>query len=164
MKHYCEQEGKRHRQFDSCSRKRGETCTNETRGKQGAATMYTQQHESMRLVGRQDHGFVPKTKNARSYYQAGVSRRRSRKPVPAKHRQWGVRARPDSWTVTQSKRDEMVKREATITAGVLRPRYLRTYARPAPVNRAKGARLGLDRSQRFDEGNVEDEGAKTERW
>ena len=33
------------------------------------------------------------------------------------------------------------KREATITAGALCPRYLRTYARPAPVNRAKRARL-----------------------
>ena len=48
-----------------------------------------------------------------------------------------------------------VKREATITAGVLRPRYLRTYARPAPVNRAKRARLRLDRSQRFDKEDTE---------
>ena len=70
-------------------------------------------------------------------------------PVPAKHRQWGVRARPNSWTVTQCGRDEKVKREATITAGVLHPRYLKTYARPAPVNRATGATLRLDRSQRL---------------
>ena len=53
---------------------------------------------------------------------------------------------------------EGVKREATITAGVLRPRYLRTYARPAPVNRAKEARLRLDRGHGFDEkeGNHEE--------
>ena len=38
------------------------------------------------------------------------------------------------------------------TRRVLRPRYLRTYARPAPVNRAKEARLRLDRNHRFDEG------------
>ena len=48
-----------------------------------------------------------------------------------------------------------VKREATITAGVLRPRYLRTYARLAPVNRAKGARLRLDRGPGFDEEDVD---------
>ena len=71
-------------------------------------------------------------------------------PVPAKHRHQGVRARLDSWTVTQSQGNEKVKRGATITAGVLRPRYLKTYARPAPVDRAKGARLRLDRGRRFD--------------
>ena len=59
---------------------------------------------------------------------------------------------------TKRKKGE-VKREATITAGVLRPRYLRTYARPAPVNRAKRARLRLDRGQRFDkEENEYDDG------
>ena len=53
-----------------------------------------------------------------------------------------------------------VKREATITAGVLRPRYLRTYARPAPVNRAKEARLRLDRGHGFGEEDCNHENEK----
>ena len=77
--------------------------------------------------------------------------RRSSKPVPTKHRQEESNrdSQLDRNTMQETRK---VKREVTITAGVLRPRYLRTYARPAPVNRAKEARLRLDRNHRLDEG------------
>ena len=108
-------------------------------------------YEHMRLVARQDHGFVRKEKNAKDYYRAGVS---IEGPQSLSQRSTG---REESNRDSQLDRNTMrdvggVKREATITAGVLRPRYLRTYARPAPVNRAKEARLRLDRGHGFDEG------------
>ena len=82
---------------------------------------------------------------------SGSINRGPSRPVPAKHRQeesnWDSQL--DRNTLQEARK---VKREVTITAGVLRPRYLRTYARPAPVNRAKEARLRLDRNHRFDKG------------
>ena len=108
-------------------------------------------YEHMRLVARQDHGFARQEKNAKDYYLAGVS---IEGPRSLSQRSTG---REESNRDSQLDRNTMretrrVKREVTITAGVLRPRYLRTYARPAPVNRAKEARLRLDRNRRFDEG------------
>ena len=108
-------------------------------------------YEHMRLVARQDHGFVRQEKNAKDYYLAGVS---IEGPQSLSQRSTG---REESNRDSQLDRNTMqetrrVKREVTITAGVLRPRYLRTYARLAPVNRAKEARLRLDRNHRFDEG------------
>ena len=76
---------------------------------------------------------------------------------PSKAQAQGSLSETHSWTVTQSGNKRGVKREATITAGVLRPRYLRTYARPAPVNRAKRARLRLDRGPGFDEWEIDQE-------
>ena len=106
-------------------------------------------YEHMRLVARQDHGFVRQEKNAKDYYLAGVS---IEGPQSLSQRST---SREESNRDSQLDRNTMreaggVKREATITAGVLRPRYLRTYARPAPVNRAKEARLRLDRGHGFD--------------
>ena len=89
-------------------------------------------------------------KSAKDYYRAGVS---IEGPQSLSQRSTG---REESNRDSQLDRNTMretggVKREATITAGVLRPRYLRTYARPAPVNRAREARLRLDRGHGFDE-------------
>ena len=99
-------------------------------------------YEHMRLVARQDHGFVRQEKNAKDYYLAGVS---IEGPQSLSQRSTG---REESNRDPQLDRNTM--QETRITAGVLRPRYLRTYARPAPVNRAKEARLRLDRNHRFD--------------
>ena len=109
-------------------------------------------YEHMRLVARQDHGFVRQEKSAKDYYRAGVS---IEGPQSLSQRSTGrEESNRDSQLDRNTMRDaEGVKREATITAGVLRPRYLRTYARPAPVNRAKEARLRLDRGHGFDEGD-----------
>ena len=88
--------------------------------------------------------------NAKDYYRAGES---IEGPQSLSQRSTG---REESNRDSQLDRNTMresgrVKREATITARLLRPRYLRTYARPAPVNRAKEARLRLDRGHGFDE-------------
>ena len=105
-------------------------------------------HEHMRLVRRQDQGFVHRT--AKSYYQAGVS---NHCPRSLSQRSTGAgEFDRDPQLDRNTKREKRVKQEVTITAGVLRPRYLRTYVRPAPVNRAKEARLRLDRDHRNDEG------------
>ena len=82
---------------------------------------------------------------------SGSINRRSSEPVPAKHRQeeFNRDSQLDRNTMQETRK---VNQEVTITAGVLRPRYLRTYARPAPVNRAKEARLRLDRNHQFDKG------------
>ena len=82
---------------------------------------------------------------------------------PSEAQAQGSLSETHSWTVTQSGSKGGVKREATITAGVLRPRYLKTYARPAPVNRAKRARPRLDRGQRFDEERGEHDCGQSER-
>ena len=89
-------------------------------------------------------------RNAKDYYLAEVS---IKGPQSLSRQSTG---REESNRHSQLDRNTMreaegVKQEATITAGVLRPRYLRTYARPAPVNRAKEARLRLDRGHMFDE-------------
>ena len=107
-------------------------------------------HELMRLVERQDHGFVRRRERKELLSSRSIA---SKVPgaCPREVQAQGSLSETHSWTVTQSGNKGGVKREATITAGVLRPRYLRTYARPAPDNRAKGARLRLDRGQRFDQ-------------
>ena len=105
-------------------------------------------YEHMRLAARQDHGFVRQEKNAKDYSVAGVS---IEGPQSLSQRSTG-REESNRDSQLDNAETRSVKREVTITAGVLRPRYLRTYARPAPVNRGKEARLRLDRNHRFDEG------------
>ena len=88
-------------------------------------------------------------KSAKDYYRAGVS---IEGPQSLSQQSTGrEESNRDSQLDRNTMREKSVKREATITAGVLRPRNLRTYARPAPVDRAKEARLRLDRGHGFDE-------------
>ena len=75
-------------------------------------------------------------RRAKDYYLAGVS---IKGPQSLSQRSTGKEesnrdSQLDRNTMQETRR---VKQKVTITAGVLRPRYLRTYARPAPVNRAK---------------------------
>ena len=76
---------------------------------------YTQ-HESMRLVEKQDHRFAREKKTQRAIKQMS-----------------GWRFQERVW--------------ATIAVEVMRPSYLRTCARLAPIKRAKRARLKLDRAK-----------------
>ena len=144
-----EQEGKRHRQFDSCSwegevkqaltQKRICTSTNTWGLSQDKIMDSYEQRKTQGVTIKQE-------------YRVGGPQSLSQRSTGK-----GESERDPQLDRNTKRETRGVKREATITAGVLRPRYLRTYARPAPVNRAKGARLRLDRGQRFDGRGGEDE-------
>ena len=94
-------------------------------------------HELMRLVATMDSC---KRRERKELLSSRSIASKVLGACPSEAQAQGSLSETHSWTVTQSGNKRGVKREATITAG-LRPRSLRTYARPAPVNRAKGARL-----------------------
>ena len=130
-------------------RRRSETSTN--------AKTHMYKHEHMRLVARQDHGFV---RTARKTQRVTIKQDyRYGDPQSLSQRSTGKEEsnRDPQLDCNAMREARGVKRVATITAGVLRPRCPRTYARPAPVNRAKEARPRLDRGQRFDRSGVEEE-------
>ena len=94
---------------------------------------------------KQDHGFVREKKTQR------VTIKQEYQIEGPQSLSWRSTSKKESNRDSQLDRNTMleprrVKREATITAGVLRPRQLRTYARLTPVNRVKRARLRLDRN------------------